>query len=116
MRAPRSKRFCHRCRAPVSMPNPNTTMHTTADTLRFGRPVAQAKGALILIHGRGSSPEDIAGLTDALDADGFAFLAPGAENGTWYPQRFFAPLLQNEPWLSSALKTIDDLVLETMAA
>jgi len=98
------------------MPDPDTTMHTTADTLRFGTPLARARGALILIHGRGSSPEDIAGLADALDADGFTCVAPAAENGTWYPQRFLAPLAQNEPWLSSALKTIDDLVRETITA
>lgn len=98
------------------MPNPDTTMHTTADTLRFGRPVTEAKGALILIHGRGSSPKDIAGLSDAIEAEGFAYLAPAAENGTWYPQRFLAPLSQNEPWLSSALNTIESLVRETIAA
>jgi predicted esterase len=91
-------------------------MHTTADTLRFGRPIAEAKGALILIHGRGSSPDDIAGLAGAIDADGFACLAPAAKNGSCYPQRFLAPLSQNEPWLSSALKTIEDLVRETIAA
>lgn len=91
-------------------------MHTTTNTLRFGRPMSAAKGVLILIHGRGSSPEDIVGLTDALDVDDFALLAPAAEGGTWYPQRFFAPLPQNEPWLSSALKTLDDLVLEAVTA
>ena len=90
-------------------------MHTVADTLRFGKPLAEAKAALILIHGRGSSPEDIAGLADALDASNLACLAPAAESGTWYPQRFFVPLKQNEPWLSSGLKTIDDLVGEAVA-
>ena len=91
-------------------------MSTITGTLRFGRPLPEAKGALILIHGRGSSPEDMAGLADALDADAFACLAPAAEGGTWYPQRFLAPLSQNEPWLSSALKSIDDLVHEVVAA
>ena len=91
-------------------------MHTTSDTLRFGQPLADARGALILIHGRGSSPDDIAGLTDALNADGFAFMAPAAEGNTWYPQRFFVPLAQNEPWLSGALTTIENLVAETIAA
>ena len=91
-------------------------MHAVSDTLRFGRDPAQARGALILIHGRGSSAEDIAGLTDALDANDFACFAPSADNGTWYPQRFFVPLGQNEPWLSSALETIDGVAKEIIAS
>jgi predicted esterase len=47
---------------------------------------------------------------------GLAFLAPAATGGTWYPQRFFAPLERNEPWLSSALNVIDRLVAEVQAA
>lgn len=70
-------------------------MHTVANTLRFGCRLAEAKGALILIHGRGASAEDIAGLTDAFDAPEFAFMAPSAKDGVWYPQRFFAPLEKN---------------------
>lgn len=91
-------------------------MHRAADTLRFGRPLAEARGALILIHGRGSSPEDILGLARALDAAEFALLAPSADGGTWYPQRFFVPLAQNEPWLTGALKTLGDVVDEVVAA
>jgi phospholipase/carboxylesterase len=90
-------------------------MHTVTDTLRFGQPLADAKAALILIHGRGSSPEDIAGLAEALDASSIACLAPAAENGTWYPQRFFVPLQHNEPFLTSALNTVESLVREAVA-
>lgn len=91
-------------------------MHTANDTVRFGQPLHQAKGALILIHGRGSSPEDVAGLADALDVDDLALLAPAAEGNVWYPQRFFAPLAQNEPWLSGALATVETVVQEITTA
>lgn len=91
-------------------------MHTLSDTLRFGHPLARARGALIFIHGRGSSAEDIAGLADALPAEDFAGFAPSAEGSTWYPQRFFVPLAQNEPWLGSALDTVEGLVGEILAA
>lgn len=91
-------------------------MHTIADTLRRGRPLAGARGALILIHGRGSSPEDIVGLADAFDSEGFAILAPGADGGSWYPQRFFVPLEHNEPSLTHALNMIDAAVHEVTAA
>jgi predicted esterase len=91
-------------------------MHTATDTLRFGQPLTNAQGALILLHGRGSSAEDIARLADALPADDLACLAPSAANGAWYPQRFLAPLAQNEPWLTSALDTLDNVVREILSA
>ena len=86
--------------------------HSTIDTLRFGTPLASAKAAVILLHGRGSSPEDIAGLARVLPEEGIAYFAPAAETGAWYPQRFFVPLGLNEPWLSDALNVISGLVAE----
>lgn len=48
-----------------------------------------------------------------------ALLAPEAAGGTWYPQRFLAPLAQNEPYLASALgvvaQTLDNLVARKIA-
>lgn len=91
-------------------------MDKTSHTLRFGRSPAEARGALILVHGRGSSAEDIAGLMEALNAADFAGFAPSAEHGTWYPQRFFAPREQNEPWLTSALETLESVAKEVVAS
>jgi phospholipase/carboxylesterase len=91
-------------------------LHETKSAARFGSPLSQASGAVILVHGRGSSPHDIAGLADVIPGAGLAFLAPAATGGTWYPQRFLAPLERNEPWLSSALEVIDQLVTEVQAA
>ncbi|HEV8073069.1 MAG TPA: dienelactone hydrolase family protein [Opitutaceae bacterium] len=91
-------------------------LHDTKGTARFGSPLSQARGAVILVHGRGSSPHDIAGLADVIPGAGLAFLAPAATGGTWYPQRFLALLERNEPWLSSALNVIDQLVTEVLAA
>jgi phospholipase/carboxylesterase len=91
------------------------SLHAVKGTARFGSPLSQARAAVILVHGRGSSPHDIAGLADVIPGTGLAFLAPAATGGTWYPQRFFAPLERNEPWLSSALNVIDQLVAEVLA-
>jgi predicted esterase len=55
-------------------------------------------------------------LGKALKAESLACLAPNATGGAWYPQRFFVPLADNEPWLSSALNVIDRLVNEVRAA
>jgi len=91
-------------------------LHDVTNTVRFGAPISKARGVVILVHGRGSSPEDIAGLTDIFDANDLAYLAPEATNSTWYPHRFLVPPAQNEPWLSSALAVIDKLVAEALAA
>ena len=49
-----------------------------------------------------------------LNEPGFAFLAPEAAGDAWYPNRFTEPVATNEPWLSSALETVDGL-LERLA-
>lgn len=69
-----------------------------------------AQKALIMIHGRGSNSEDIIGISQYLNLDGFAILAPQATNNTWYPHSFMAPVEANEPWLSSALENIGETV------
>jgi phospholipase/carboxylesterase len=66
--------------------------------------------ALILIHGRGASAEDILSLSENLNVQGYLLAAPQATNNSWYPKSFLAPQKENEPWLSSAL----DLVHKTV--
>jgi predicted esterase len=65
---------------------------------------------MILIHGRGASPEDILSLVPEFDQSGFAYLAPQAAGFTWYPYSFLRPLEENEPYLSSALGVIETLL------
>lgn len=83
--------------------------------LRAGAPPHRAKAAMILLHGRGASAEGMLSLADALAQPDIAYLAPQAARGTWYPYSFLAPLADNEPWLSSALQVIAD-VLRSLAA
>jgi phospholipase/carboxylesterase len=75
-------------------------------TITAGKPLAEAKKALILLHGRGGSAEDILSLAAHLAVKDFALLAPQATNNSWYPLSFLARPADNEPWLSSALATI----------
>lgn len=91
-------------------------LHDPSHTLRRGKPLEKASGVLILIHGRGAPAEDIAGLASYLPVDNLAVLAPSARQNTWYPNRFFVPLEENEPWLSSGLALIGSLVEEARAA
>jgi phospholipase/carboxylesterase len=50
------------------------------------------------------------GLADELRADDVAFRAPQAYGYTWYPNSFLAPVESNEPWLSSAIRTVKQTV------
>jgi len=93
-------------------------VHADGRTVRGGDPPETADRAVILVHGRGATPESILTLTDALPGDlGFAFIAPGASDSSthprsWYPQSFLAPIDANEPALSSALAKIGETVDE----
>jgi len=75
-----------------------------------GQPLRGAGKVLILLHGRGATAEDILGLAHELNVKDYALIAPQATNYTWYPHSFLAPVPQNEPWLSSAIKLIGEVV------
>lgn len=77
-----------------------------------GRPILEAKKALILLHGRGASAADILSLSAYFPVKDFALIAPQATNNTWYPYSFLMPPAQNEPWLSSAILLIKNQVDE----
>ena len=77
-----------------------------------GKELAAAGKVLILLHGRGGSAEDILSLAQHFNVSDFTLLAPQATNNTWYPFSFLAPPVQNEPWLSSALGILKEVVDE----
>lgn len=81
-----------------------------------GVPLAHAAAAMVLIHGRGATAANILTLADEFTAPDFAYLAPQAAGNTWYPQRFIEPVARNEPWLTSALDTVAQIVARIAAA
>ena len=81
-----------------------------------GAPLGGGRAVGILLHGRGASAESILELTDGLRADGVTWLAPEAAGHTWYPNRFIAPIESNEPWLTSALDAVGDVVAQAEIA
>jgi phospholipase/carboxylesterase len=84
--------------------------HSQQPVLTRGKKLADATGALILLHGRGASAEDILALGGELEQPGTIYLAPQAAQHTWYPNSFLAPIESNEPWLSSALDLVRTIV------
>lgn len=82
-----------------------------------GTPLATAKSALIMIHGRGASATGILPLAAELQLpEHTAVFAPQAPGNTWYPASFIAPLAFNQPALDLALASIHRLVAEITAA
>ncbi|MEZ0612274.1 alpha/beta hydrolase [Fibrella sp. WM1] len=86
-------------------------IHNPNNVLTAGVPLEEATRAMVLVHGRGSSAQDILSLTSYLtNTEGMAFLAPQASGGTWYPYSFLQPTERNEPYLSSALTALKMLL------
>lgn len=82
--------------------NPNTIR--TA-----GKPLEEASKVMIMVHGRGGSARDILSLFTHIQDKDFAFVAPEAQDNTWYPYSFLRPTNENEPYLSSALEVLASL-------
>jgi predicted esterase len=68
------------------------------------------KAAIVLLHGRGASAEDILGLREEFGFPGVEYLAPQAAGHAWYPYSFLAPIERNEPWLTESLAQVGETV------
>ncbi len=85
-------------------------LHEDGAILTYGEPLETARAAMVMIHGRGASAEDILSLAPMIASPRIAFLAPQAANNTWYPHPFTQPIERNEPWLSSALGRVGQML------
>jgi predicted esterase len=81
-----------------------------------GTPLSQARGAMVMLHGRGATADSILMLVSALEVPDFAYLAPQAGGNSWWPQSFLAPIASNEPGISSAIQAVDDVLARVAAA
>ena len=87
-----------------------TLPHEKSPVYAAGTKLEEAKSAMILVHGRGASAQDILSLSSPLNFPEMAYFAPQAEGSIWYPNRLIAPVESNEPYLSAAIAKIDGLV------
>ena len=77
-----------------------------------GKELTKDSKVLVMIHGRGGSAEDILSLSSYLQVTDFSLMAPQATNNTWYPYSFLEEPSRNEPWLSSALDILKQVLDE----
>lgn len=90
--------------------------HENVRVLHVGKPLGQARAAMVMAHGRGASAADILTVAAALRRPELAYVAPEAEGNAWYPYSFMAPTEQNQPWLDDALAVVDRVVGQALAA
>lgn len=86
--------------------------HHGERVVSVGAPIADSRGVVIMLHGRNAGPDNILDLVPRLNRPKLTYLAPAAANRTWYPYTFMAERDQNEPYLSSALARLDELVVD----
>lgn len=91
--------------------------HAGARIVTAGAALEAARVAVVMCHGRGAAAEDMLELARVLKTPpDVAYIAPQAQDMTWYPYSFMAPLRNNEPYLSSALDLIGAVVEAVVAA
>jgi predicted esterase len=90
--------------------------HAGQAVVQAGRRLGEGRAVVILVHGRNATPQNILELAGPLAHPALTWLAPAAAGSTWYPLSFLADRSRNEPFLSSALRRLDTLVDEVVAA
>jgi predicted esterase len=80
-----------------------------------GAPLYRATAAMVMLHGRGADASDMLELAEVLAQPDLAYLAPQAMGRSWYPYSFLAPIVRNEPFLSSALQMVDRLLVRLVS-
>jgi phospholipase/carboxylesterase len=80
-----------------------------------GVAINEAERILIMLHGRGADAADIISISGYLNVQKTHIIAPEATNNAWYPYSFLAPRQQNEPWLSSALELLKNIVNDILS-
>jgi predicted esterase len=88
--------------------------HAGQPVIWRGLDPASARLVVVLVHGRGASAQSIFTLADQFEIADVAYVAPEAAGHTWYPFSFLAPMEQNEPHLSSALRRLAGVVDDVM--
>lgn len=80
------------------------------EKIEQGTALEKASKAMILLHGRGSNAEDILTVADDLADDRFYIVAPQAPGHQWYPKSFLAEEKENDPWLSTSIAIVKELL------
>ncbi|QLG27664.1 dienelactone hydrolase family protein [Halorarum halophilum] len=84
--------------------------HADQQVVTAGADLADARAAVVMVHGRGATARSILGMASEFGTDHVAYLAPQAANHTWYPHSFLEETEKNQPHLDSALEFLGETV------
>jgi phospholipase/carboxylesterase len=84
-------------------------LHEGQPILTAGAPLERARAAMIMVHGRGASADDILSLSREFFDPGIAYLAPQAAGNAWYPHSFLSPIESNEPGIASGMTVLEGI-------
>ncbi|QLG61524.1 alpha/beta hydrolase [Halorarum salinum] len=90
--------------------------HAGQPVATAGADLADARAAVVTVHGRGATARSILGMAGEFGTDRVAYLAPQAANHTWYPHSFMEETARNQPHLDSALEFLGGTVAEAADA
>jgi predicted esterase len=90
--------------------------HKDQPVLLGGAPLAEAAGALVLLHGRSGSAQDMLALARELDRPRLAWLVPEAAGRQWFPYSLLEKVERNRPHLNSALALVQRVLARAEAA
>jgi predicted esterase len=90
--------------------------HRDSPVLTGGAPTTEAAGALVLLHGRGGSAQDMLALARNLERPRFAWFVPEAAGRQWYPFSLLEKVERNRPHLNSALALVKRIMERIEAA
>ncbi len=93
--------------------------HLLQPVEHYGVPINSARAVVVLVHGRGQSPEYMnEHVVARLGTGDVAFVAPAAASNSWYPNSFLAPLSDNQPGLDFTMQCLgaigEELIHEGM--
>lgn len=91
-------------------------LHQGQPIFLAGADLGEARAAMVMLHGRGATAQSILWLAEELQQPDFVYIAPQAAGSTWYPHSFLQPIPMNEPYLSSALEAVDDVIQKLVDA
>ena len=95
----------------VDKNQPFTGPHQGQNLYQAGADPKNAKAAMIMIHGRGATPQSIITLAQEINkSNEITFFAPQAQGFTWYPFSFLMPKEQNQPGLNSGIQAVADAI------
>ncbi|MCK9409320.1 MAG: alpha/beta hydrolase [Bacteriovoracaceae bacterium] len=94
----------------ITIPAKSTDLHNNPIVKVAGEDLSSAKAVVIMVHGRGATADGILDLANYFMFKGVSYIAPQAVGNIWYPYSFLVPLEINEPWISSALQRLSEIV------